>query len=261
MDSIDIKLDGEVSCKVVEMENDRVVCLTQAAASNSTIGPKVGQQGINWKFINGTGGMNYKNLYDLVGVKTLATQLEAPYYIGNYIGNFYQGWFEAPETTNYRFYQSCDDHCYLKFGKTPNNETDLELLIDNNRWQNWRNYWQEIGGRNLSSDWLALTKGEKYFIEAGHYEGGGGDHFSTAVEIEKANTIDHHQAIKEIQEIGVTPSTLVFEKHKVVVTNPDDGSFFIVYRKFSNNTALSKSLSIKPDASAAGFQTAIKTVF
>jgi hypothetical protein len=28
MDSIDIKLDGEVSCKVVEMENDRVVCLT-----------------------------------------------------------------------------------------------------------------------------------------------------------------------------------------------------------------------------------------
>ena len=31
----------------------------------------------------------------------------------------YRGWFVPPATTNYRFYNSCDDHCALRLGTHP----------------------------------------------------------------------------------------------------------------------------------------------
>jgi hypothetical protein len=46
-----------------------------------------------------------------------------------------------------------------------------------------RNYRAEDGAIR-TSEWVDLVEGEKYYIEGDHQEGGGGDHFTLAVEIE-----------------------------------------------------------------------------
>jgi hypothetical protein len=46
-----------------------------------------------------------------------------------------------------------------------------------------------------------LTAGEPYYIEGQHYEGGGGDHFGVALEIEATsdvNTTGHHHSMREV---------------------------------------------------------------
>jgi hypothetical protein len=37
----------------------------------------------------------------------------------------FRGWFTPPATTRYRFHNSCDDHCDLRLGNTPDQETDV----------------------------------------------------------------------------------------------------------------------------------------
>jgi hypothetical protein len=56
----------------------------------------------------------YEDLYD--HYKTLALALESPYSEGSYIGSVYRGWFIPPASTNYKFYQACDDYCKVLLG-------------------------------------------------------------------------------------------------------------------------------------------------
>jgi len=48
--------------------------------------------------------------------KTIWTNTEFPDNIGDYHSQAVTGWFVPPETTRYRFYMSCDDHCQFKMG-------------------------------------------------------------------------------------------------------------------------------------------------
>ena len=49
----------------------------------------------------------------------------------------------------------------------------------------YRDWWETRASLyNKTSEWVSLKAGEYYYIEAKHLEGGGGDHFSAAVEIE-----------------------------------------------------------------------------
>jgi len=42
----------------------------------------------------------------------LALALETPYYNEyNNMASKFKGWFIPPKTTNYRFYQACDEKC------------------------------------------------------------------------------------------------------------------------------------------------------
>lgn len=53
------------------------------------------------------------------------------------------------------------------------------------------------------SDWITMNEGEHYYIEGLHWEGGGADYFSAAVEIEQSDIVGHHQSIKEVQYVSV----------------------------------------------------------
>jgi len=85
------------------------------------------------------------------------------------MANLFRGWFTPPATTKYRFHQSCDDHCNLVFGKTPDSETDTEELIDTDHWVEYRRItYIAHGDQDRISKWVSLEKGKKYYIEAAH---------------------------------------------------------------------------------------------
>lgn len=50
------------------------------------------------------------------------------------------------------------------------------------------------------TDWIELTEGEHYYMKGEHYDGGGGDHYSVAVEIEATEDSleGHHHSMKEV---------------------------------------------------------------
>jgi hypothetical protein len=108
------------------------------------------------------------------------------------IGWHYEGWFMPPITANYRFYMSCDDHCILDLAHLPNNVTNSTRLLEITKWTHLRDYFTPPFNSAGISQWVPLTAGEPYYIEAKYKENGGGDHFTVAVEIEQDEVQDHH---------------------------------------------------------------------
>jgi hypothetical protein len=96
-------------------------------------------------------------------------------------------------------------------------------------------------------------------MEGRHYEGGGGDHFSTSVEIERDEDADeHHNQMSEIQYIEVAANG-EFEQTKLVVEGVDSGTFKLV---FFHPTSLDKdpwpTVDIAANATAAQVKAAIQ---
>ena len=140
------------------------------------------------------------------------------------------GWFKAPSTNDFLFYMACDDNCMLRLGKTagigPEGFNATEDIITTNGATGHRLY-NKVDGRNRVSDWVTLEKDEHYYIESHHVEGGGGDHFSVAVEINQTEVVGHHHAIREIQYVGIH-SNDNRDTVRYTIDNPDGGKFKLV---------------------------------
>jgi hypothetical protein len=101
------------------------------------------------------------------------------------MANLFRGWFTPPATARYRFHQSCDDHCDLRLGNTPDQETDVKEILNIDHHAEYRRAsYTRYGDQDRVSEWVSLEVGKKYYIEAAHLNGWGGDHFTTGVEIE-----------------------------------------------------------------------------
>lgn len=48
------------------------------------------------------------------------------------------------------------------------------------------------------TEWVNLTKGEKYYMYAKHFEHYGWDNFAIGVEIKQSSFVGHHHAMKEV---------------------------------------------------------------
>ena len=123
------------------------------------------------------------DLETLTGTDMLALHWEAPYTVGDNLGNLFQSWFIAPASTKYRFYMACDDECELWMSETPNDIAAKAQLLKSNGYSNHRQYWTLDNGQTRASKWVTLTQGSKYYIEGRHVESNGDDHFTVAVEI------------------------------------------------------------------------------
>lgn len=183
---------------------------------------------------------------DFVRNESIALTLATPLDEGSSIGNLFKGWFIAPATTNYKFYMSCDDHCILKLGLTPENVTDVQDIIQIYEWSEWRDYFQEDGA-NRSSVWIALEADQAYYLEANHVEFGGGDHLTVAVEIESSNSSGHYHSLKEQQFLGFMPETYNQDTVRITIENPDDGKYLL---SFVNPLSLGMTMSAQFAANA-----------
>ena len=95
-------------------------------------------------------------------------------------------------------------------------------------------------------------------MEGRQYEGGGGDHLSVSVEIERdEDAEEHHNQMSEIQYIEVAANG-DFEETKLVIEGVDSGTFKLV---FFHPTNLEKdpwpTVDIAANASAADVKAAI----
>jgi len=145
-------------------------------------------------------------------------------------GTWFQGYFLAPATTNYRFYLSGDDKNELWLDSTtpydPDTAVDHTLV---NIATTWAISWREADKQSSTatppvSDWIALEEGKYYKMESLHKDTGGDSHHTVSVEIETADSTGHHAARREQQYLEITNDD-VPEKWTIEIQGIDDGMY------------------------------------
>jgi len=104
------------------------------------------------------------------------TSFEGPRDAADYYGSRIRGYICPPQTGNYTFWIAGDDatELWLSTNSDPANKVKIAYS------QSWTNYreWNKFATQRSAS--IYLLAGQKYYVEALHKEGNGGDHVSVA---------------------------------------------------------------------------------
>ena len=252
---IEATVDGQ-ECVVSGYQTYSFSCEVQpkseVSVSNSSY---VGSNGLRWKFINETTTPNW-DTYDVYNfTESLALSMQNPFSYGDSHGSTYKGWFVAPATTNYRFYITCDENCKLSLGNTTGDAENTTVIAQNYGATGYRTWWNTNSVSARISEWVSLTQGEHYYMEAQHQARSGGDHFSAAVEIEHTAMVGHHHSMKEVQYVSAY-GLQQYEVTRITVKNSDSGSYLLVFTN-PNDLSSTRSLAISAKASADQLRAAV----
>ena len=149
--------------------------------------------------------------------KNLA-KLEIYWYIGDGYGNRLQTYIMPPVTCDWNFYIASDDRSklYLSSNDDPANK---DLVASVNGWtqsKEWKKFVEAQKGT------VSLVKGELYYLEAIHKEGGGGDNLAVGWEC-----FEHDISLQVISAEFTTASFLPTASPTISPTIPqcaDDSS-------------------------------------
>ena len=143
-DNISVTVDG-ANCKVSYYRDDSVSCEIQSRSSPSVSGvPQLGGHGVKSRFVNKTYSLNIDRIQqDYYSYKeSLRLNFEVPRNIDDNIGHKLIGWFIAPSTTRYRFYQTSNDYSRFLMGLNTSNPLDTTLLTYRKLWAPYRNFFR-----------------------------------------------------------------------------------------------------------------------
>ncbi len=112
------------------------------------------------------------------GREYLSTSAEGPHDWEDNYGSRLRGWFIAPASGIYYFYIATDDGGELRLGTSALASSARRIAYVNG----WVDYHNWTAQANQKSGAIVLTAGQRYYLEALHAEGGGGDHISVGVQ-------------------------------------------------------------------------------
>lgn len=146
--------------------------------TTSTVSPCPGNGSITREIWNNVGGNNISSL-PLNAQPTSQASLnafESPENLGDNYGLRVRGFICPPQSGNYTFWISGDDatELYLSTNDNPSNKTKIAYNLS---WTSFRE-WNKFATQKSAT--ISLQAGQKYYIEALHKEGGGGDHLSVS---------------------------------------------------------------------------------
>jgi hypothetical protein len=144
----------------------------------------IGDGFVLWEYWNGIGGglnglLNSPNYPDSPTDSDLLTIFEAPTNWNDGYGSRMRGYIFPPDTGNYTFWIASDDasQLLLSTNDNPSNAVKIAEVIG---WTPARQWFRNASQKSVE---IPLVAGQKYYIEAIHIEGGGGDNLSVAWEM------------------------------------------------------------------------------
>ena len=263
---VDITVAG-VPCEVTAMSMEEVTCTTGIAAGASVDGvAQPGQPGILQRIHEGASISNLENASVAESGKQHQLTFESANDETEKVGYFWDGYFKAPATAEYRFYISCDDLCKLRLDSTNALSSGLAFtpVTVANRWwySDWRDYLDPPQVDDTSqyiSAWIALTEGEYYKIDALHGNDRGASHMTVSVEVKDlvSPSAGHPQAISETQQILIDQDN-VAETWEIHVTDPSSGVYALVFMDPKDDEFVRTEDNIRSDCSAGTFEDRIR---
>ena len=156
---------------------------------------------------------------------------------------------------------SCYQQCRIWIAECPNTISPKTELLRLNSWTETRAFFSNAysNSNKKVSDWIHLTKGEPYYMESSYVEYNGGDHMSTGVEFEQTTIVNHHQAMKEIQELKISTDN-TREQTTIDIKNPDDKHFKLMF-KSPKTSKFVVSGTIKCISTEAEFKAGVKDYY
>ena len=159
---------------------------------------------------------------DTAGLPTstdFLTRFDTTDFANNYVQRL-STWFIPPTSGNYVFLVSSDDDSDL-FLSTNDDPVNKRLIAQQTSWNATRE-WSSATGQRRSDQFspdggatvpyasgIPLVAGQKYYIEAVHHEGGGGDNFSA-----------YYKLITEVDPANGTPSNLTGDRIGIKLPAP-----------------------------------------
>lgn len=146
--------------------------------TTTSVSPCPGNGSITQETWSNAGGNNVSSL-PLNAQPTSQASLnafESPENLGDNYGLRLRGFICPPQSGNYTFWISGDDatELYLSNNDNPSNKTKIAYNLS---WTGFRE-WNKFASQKSAT--ISLQAGQKYYIEALHKEGGGGDHLSVS---------------------------------------------------------------------------------
>ncbi|MDP6047728.1 MAG: Ig-like domain-containing protein [Phycisphaerae bacterium] len=165
---------------VEDLLGDAITPNTQVQLVYSPIGDGF----ILWEYWNGIGGglaglLNNPNYPNSPTDWDLLTIFEAPTNWNDGYGTRMRGYIFPPDTGNYTFWIASDDasQLFLSTNESPANAVKIAEVTG---WTPSRQWFNNASQKSVE---IPLVAGQKYYIEAIHIEGGGGDNLSVAWEL------------------------------------------------------------------------------
>ena len=159
-----------------------VVCLVVMCLALVGQGQETGS--IMYEIWDGIGGTAVSNLTGNANFPDNPTSgellpiFESPTDRADNFGGRLYGWLHPAETADYTFWLAADDGAEVWLSTT-DDPADAVLIVSEDSWGASRDWFD----RGQKSDPVALTGGEKYYVEALYKEGGGGDNIAVAWQI------------------------------------------------------------------------------
>jgi hypothetical protein len=171
---------------------------------------------------------------------TYPTLFEGPVNYRDNYGTQFRGYITPPTNGNYVFFICSDDPSVL-YLSTSENPANKKLIAVETVWSNTRQWVSSAGASDLTSkrsdqfatsEWptpnlITLTNGQRYYIEALHAEGGGGDNIAvTWVLPGGSDPADGDSPIpgKYLSAFGVTPGPVAITNQPASQTVQEPGS-------------------------------------
>ena len=197
---------------------------------------------------------------------TYPTLFEGPVNFADNYGTQFRGYVTAPSSGNYVLFICSDDSSVL-YLSTDENPANKKLIATETSWSNTRQWIDTDPGSTtditakrsdqfLGSEWptpnlITLTSGNRYYIEAIHAEGGGGDNIAVTWQLPGAlEPVDGDSPIpgRYLSALGITPGPVtittqpnsppVQEPGSVTFTVGSSGSPPFTYQWFRDGTAI-----------------------
>ncbi|PYM14654.1 MAG: hypothetical protein DME18_06235 [Verrucomicrobia bacterium] len=227
---------------------------------------------------------------------TYPTLFEGPINFANDYGTQFRGYVTPPASGNYVFFICSDDSSEL-YLSTDENPANKKLIATETAWSNTRQWIDTDPGSTtditakrsdqfLGSQWptpnvITLTAGNRYYVEAIHAEGGGGDNIAVTWQLPGAlEPVDGDSPIqgRYLSALGITPGPVAIttqpgsppaqEPGSVTFTVGVSGSPPFTYQWFRDGTAIAgatgQSYSIalvRSSDNGARFKVAVANAF
>jgi uncharacterized repeat protein (TIGR03806 family) len=150
---------------------------------------------------------SYPNAPDAVGGTTFPTTASGPMGTGlsNY-GNRLIGYVYPPISGSYLFWIASDDasELFLSTDATPGHQVQIASVTSYTGWQDWNN----ASNPTQQSALIPLVAGQRYFIQALHVQGGGGDNLDVGWQLPDGPALAPGTFERPIKGVHLSPPTL-----------------------------------------------------
>jgi len=217
---------GDAPCTVTEINRNRIKCMTSPTSlpSDSIF---VGSNGLYRALFNETAGANGDNYQDYLagngveqeGVESILTGFEIAMN-DNYWHSYdhIAGFYKAPVDGLYQFHMTGDDNSLLYMSPTTdpmNPDAKVELIKKGHHsaYRAYENAEDDVNADDFKdsmfTEWISLTGGQLYYMEAQLRQGWGEVHLTVGAEINPTVPIPDHPMQKK-------------QKHSFSISQPED---------------------------------------